>query len=93
MGPLGLRITPHTSLRLRLGVPRCASQHYWSADGRDGSSAAVIGVCALGLLHLSHPTLVVLIGTAGSCHRTNPLTRERAAREGRSKRQRMHVNR
>jgi hypothetical protein len=27
-----------------------------------------IGACALGLLYLGHPTLVVRVGTAGSCH-------------------------
>jgi hypothetical protein len=38
-----------------------------AADGRDGSTTAVISTPALGLLHLRNPTLAVRIGTSGSC--------------------------
>src|SRR5438132_10959594 len=43
-----------------------------TANVQDGSSPAAIGALALGLHHLSHPTLVLCVGTTGSCHNAWP---------------------
>src|SRR6476661_5978992 len=61
--PSGRRLHPTTLFE------SCASQQNWLPMPESGSTAAVISALALGLLYLSQPTLLVRIGTAGSCQK------------------------